>query len=149
MVSTNVYISREDCLKIRGAIELIREALQPYLISLSPEERKSIPRLTNNSLAFIEKAVKQAERISNLPEEFDVREMRADMATVANLAELYSPLKKLCTDLNDTILFSGKEVFQSSIALYSFLNSAMTNGSPQLEKVNFDLTEAFNKIDIN
>ncbi len=68
--------------QLKTVLDLIRqlEAALPFLMALSPDERKSLPRMGDASRPFVDKSLKIAQAHGNfLPRSFDTGEFAADV----------------------------------------------------------------------
>ncbi|BAZ66295.1 hypothetical protein NIES4106_10450 [Fischerella sp. NIES-4106] len=71
---------------MEGAITTIKQKLA-FLIDLSNEERKALPKMGNKSRAFVSKALEVATQNSEfLPRSFDLEEMRKDVQNAQIIA---------------------------------------------------------------
>jgi hypothetical protein len=90
---------------VLAAIETIRQNL-PSLIDLTPEERRSLPRMGDRSRGFVAQALKVATLNPGiLPLSFDVGEIRNDVGLYSTLSSVSSPTrsKKLDEELPEDI----------------------------------------------
>ena len=63
-----------------GAIANLKSSL-PFLIDLTPEERRALPKLGDKSRAFVSKALEVAIQNEDiLPRSFDLEEFKRDVA---------------------------------------------------------------------
>jgi hypothetical protein len=90
-----------------AAIETIRQKL-PFLVGLSPEQRRSLPKMGDRSRAFVSKALAVAQHNSDfLPRSFSVGEVERDVVPAdAPLPIIVSPTR-LQEQLTDTTRRSG------------------------------------------
>lgn len=81
----SAQLSAEDRDAVLQAIETIRQKM-PFLIDLSPEERRDLPKTGDKSRAFVSKARELAEQNPDfLPRSFDIEEMRRDVDLLESL----------------------------------------------------------------
>lgn len=72
-------LSQADRQAVIDAINTIRAKL-PFLVDLSPEERRSLPRMGDKSRGFVTLALEVATQNADiLPRSFDVEDMRKDV----------------------------------------------------------------------
>jgi hypothetical protein len=142
-----VTISKEEVKKALNSLETIKGTLNPYLAKLSPEERTKIPRLTSNTVQFIKKSI---DYISSsdcfTPNFIDIEELRSDYETIKLLTKIIEPLNQLCSDLNDTILLSGREAYKSSLNYYYSIEEE-TRINPKAKLIHKELSVNLDKID--
>lgn len=106
-------------------IEDIRSKL-PFLIDLSIEERKSLPKMGDKSRAFVAQALTIAEQDeSYLPRSFDVAEMRQDVELTESLFPILSALAQLTELVEDTYTLAGSDAYSAALIVYQ---SAKQNG---------------------
>lgn len=118
-------LSKADRDQILNLIQQIR-ALLPFLVDLSPEERKSLPRMGDKRRSFVTEALTLAEQDDSfLPRSFDVPEMRQDVELTENLYPIAVALTQLAEFVDDTYTIAGSEAYAAGLAVY---NSAQRNG---------------------
>jgi hypothetical protein len=109
---------------VLAAIETIRQKL-PFLIDLTPDERRSLPRFGDRSRGFVELALQVAEQNPDiLPRTFDVGEMRNDVELFAALAPVLLALSQLNELVDDTLTAVGSEAYASALLVYQFARGA-------------------------
>ncbi len=134
-------ISSEDLQAIRTAITTIREKL-PFLIDLTPEERKSLSRLGDKSRAFVAKALEVAETNRQiLPGFFDLDEMRQDLAIYEALYPVMMQLEQLSELISDTVAVAGSEAYASARMVYAYAKAS--NVGEGLEPLLEDMGKRF------
>jgi len=57
----SIEITPEDQQAIEGALDTLRTTLQPYLQSLTAQDRRELPKMGDGNLPFVSKAVEYAE----------------------------------------------------------------------------------------
>ncbi|MBV8856872.1 MAG: hypothetical protein JOZ02_08090 [Acidobacteria bacterium] len=107
-----------------AAIETIRKKL-PFLIDLTPEERRALPRYGDKSRGFIEQALQVAEQNPGvLPSTFDVGEMRNDLELLTALSSVQTGLAQLMELVDDTVLAAGSDAYAAALIVYQFARAA-------------------------
>ena len=56
-----IQIPEADVTEINAAIETLKTKLQPYLIALTPEDRKMLPKMSDKTIPFVDKALDYAQ----------------------------------------------------------------------------------------
>jgi hypothetical protein len=95
------------------------------LISLSPEERKSMTKMGNKSEAFCRLSVevfKQNEKI--LPKTFSMEEYLLDLASLDLLRARLVRLDRIMQMMQDTEMALGSDLMVNSLEGYSYLKIA-------------------------
>ncbi|MBU1662929.1 MAG: hypothetical protein KKD28_15840 [Chloroflexi bacterium] len=142
----SIQIPTEDQDAIRGALTLLGEKLQPYLIALTLAEKRGIPKMRDKTTPFVEKAVEYAENNPTLVPGFvDVSEMKIDFQAMALLTEFYRNVEKLYQTLNDTILLCGSETYKSALQFYKSVQQAAKSGVPGAQVIYDDLKQRFER----
>lgn len=109
-------ISEADRQAVFAAVETIREKL-PFLIDLTPEQRRSLPKMGDKSRAFVGKALNVAQLNSGyLPRSFSVEEMARDVALIEALQPIMASLTSLYEQVTDTYTEVGSEAYSAALA---------------------------------
>jgi hypothetical protein len=113
-------LSQTDREVVMQAIATIREKL-PFLIDLTPEERRYLPKLGDKSRAFVTKALEVATQNPDfLPRSFDVDEMRRDVELFEALYPVLLSLTQLQELVDDTFIATGSEAYTAALAVYNY-----------------------------
>ncbi|MBD6617092.1 hypothetical protein FNW02_14925 [Komarekiella sp. 'clone 1'] len=136
-------LSQTDRLQIMQVITTIREKL-PFLIDLTAEERKSLPKLGDKSRAFVSKALEVATQNPDfLPRSFDLDEMRRDIELFDALYPVLLSLTQLQELVDDTFIAAGSEAYTAALAVYNY---AKANGNVSgLDAVIDDMGRRFSR----
>ncbi len=106
---------------ILDAIATIRGKL-PFLINLSEEERKSLPKMGDKSAAFVQKAYKFAEQNTDkLGADFAMADYTLDYNLDAKLGPIDVALTELHEDYNDTRLALRSDLMVRSNFVYAMM----------------------------
>jgi hypothetical protein len=111
-------LSTVDRDKVLQAVDQIN-ALLPFLINLTPEERRELPRMGDKSRAFVQASLALAEQDDSfLPRSFDVAEMRQDEDLYNAMTSISTVLTILFEKLGDTMLLTGSDLYVASLEVY-------------------------------
>jgi hypothetical protein len=100
------------------------KAKLPFLIDLALEERKALPKMGDNSRAFVQKALEVASQNADfLPRSFDVEEMRRDWELYSALLPIMLAVGQLNELLDDTITAVGSEAYSAALVVYRALQA--------------------------
>lgn len=95
--------------------------LMPFLVDIGTDERQSLPKLGDKSLAFVSKALELATQNPGfLPRDFDIEEFRKDLQLFADLSSIRQALAKLFDLVEDTMIVAGSEAYLSGLLVYSY-----------------------------
>ena len=118
-------LSDTDQADIMAAINIIRDKL-PFLVSLTPSDRRAIAKLGDKTRAFVEKSMEFAiQHPGYLPRLFDIEEMRRDVELFAALYPVLMSLIHLQELIQDTYMVVGQEAYAAARVVYK---SAKSNG---------------------
>lgn len=134
-------LSEADRQAVLAAIETIRQKL-PFLIDLSPEQRRSLPKMGDKSRAFVGKALAVAQNNSNfLPRSFSVEEMARDVGLTEALQPIMVSLTRLQEQVQDTYIEVGSEAYTAALVVYQY---GRTSGDGEsLETLLDDMSQRF------
>jgi len=115
----SVKISTELLAEIRDLLTQLDTKLGTVVIALSPEQKKSLPKISNRLLPFVNKVVGYIGTNPEIVPSFvSVEEMKIDVAAVNTLTEIINRLNQIVEPLNDTIILSGSEAYQAGLKIY-------------------------------
>ena len=108
-----------------AAIKTIEAKIGKYLIALTKEQRQTLPKMKDNNLPFVEKAMEYAETSPQfVPPYLEVVELRKDLEAVKALMKVFRPLAELTAALDDTIMLAGSESYTSCLTYYKSVQQA-------------------------
>ncbi|GBE94766.1 hypothetical protein [Nostoc cycadae] len=117
-------LSPADREAVMQAITTIKEKL-PFLVDLSTEERKSLPKLGDKSRAFVSKALEiAAQNPDFLPRSFDLDEMRRDIELFEALYPILLSLTQLQELVDDTSVAVGSEAYAAGLLVYNYAKAS-------------------------
>lgn len=113
-------LAAADQQAILDALQTIREKL-PFLIDLSPEERRALPKMGDKSRAFVEKALEVATQHTDmLPRAFDLETMQRDVALLQLLEPVALAVAQLAELVDDTQVAVGSEAYVAALTVYQY-----------------------------
>ncbi|MEH2354423.1 hypothetical protein [Nostoc sp.] len=113
-------LSSADREAVMQAITTIREKL-PFLIDLTTEERKALPKLGDKSRAFVSKALEIGTQNPDfLPRSFNLNEMRQDIELFEALYPILLSLTQLQELVDDTSVAVGSEAYAAGLMVYNY-----------------------------
>ncbi len=136
-------LSTEDLDAVIAAIATIKAKL-PFLIDLTPDESKTLPRLGDKSRAFTAKAIEMATQNPEfLPRFFDLEEAKQDLRLFEALYPITVALAQLSELLGDTTAVAGSEAYAAARLIYGFAKAS--NMGAGLDPLIEDLGKRFKK----
>lgn len=137
-------LSANDVQDILTAIQTIESKL-PFIIGLTTEERKTLPKINRQNKLFVDDALQAC--INNatlLPNYISVGEMQKDYELYRSLEQVLQPLAQLYEKVRDTQMLAGSEAFSSALMVYKMFQMAAGVGMPGMETIVAQLAERFN-----
>jgi len=118
--------------------------LLPYLLNLTPEESKELPKMGDKSYAFVTKALEYL-KISGtpMPPYTNVEEMDVDLKGYDIIRQILQSVMPTVDLLQDTMLLSGSEAYVATLAYYNYLKGAAKAGVPGAQTILDDLSARF------
>lgn len=117
--------------QVQQHLDAIKTALAPYLISLTPEERKTMLRMGDKTVAFVQKTAELAtNNPSFVPSFVSLAELKQDMAGIAALAPLRQQFEQLALDTDSTVMVAGSEALGTSLIIYGNTKFLAKNKQP-------------------
>jgi hypothetical protein len=124
-------ISDQAMAEIKGAIATIHAQL-PFLINLTPDERRKRFKMGDKSLAFVRNSVTATQNNPDIvPGNFDIAEFNRDY--------------QLTETVDDTLLAIGSESMASSLLVYDYAKTTSRH-SPGIKNVADQLGERFKAV---
>jgi hypothetical protein len=140
----SVVISTEDKQKIQAAIKVLQDTLEPLLLQLDAEDRKTLFKMGDKTVAFVYKAYEHSQRNPELaPKYFNFSEMKKDMDAVTDLRQIVNPLEQLVQSLNDTMMLAGSEALNEAMVFYTAVKGAAKAKIGSSEHIYNDLSSRF------
>jgi hypothetical protein len=122
----------------------VRTLLQPYLQALTPEERRSLPKMSDKTIAFVNKA--ETYSVSNpefAPAFMQVDEFAKDMHLVEELKPILDICEQLCNNIDDTSMLGGSEAYMEALMYYNSVKMAAKTGQANARPIYDDLRMRF------
>jgi len=126
------------------AVTALKTALDGIITNLNVDERRSLPKIGDKSVAFDEKcAAYMASRPELVPSFLDTAEMTKDRQLVADLLPCFRELAPLCEGLEDTITLAQSDNMVGDLAFYQNVQAAAKRGVPGTDTILADLKTRF------
>jgi hypothetical protein len=122
----SIKLTAEEVNKLNEGLKLIKEVLTPYLVTISTDDRKSLPKMNEKNLPFVKKALEYAETHPEFaPSYLSVAELRIDLEAFEALNRFARPLEKLNVSLEDTTILCGSEAYVAALSYYNAVKQAV------------------------
>ncbi|UCH94543.1 MAG: hypothetical protein JSV88_30345 [Candidatus Aminicenantes bacterium] len=141
----SAQLSDEDKSQVLQKLKEI-ESLLPFIVNLSPGERKTIPNMGRKSLKFVESALGYAKKHPNfVPPYMNVDEQQKDLEVTKQLYEILEVLEPLWEKVNDTCFASGAEAYHAARVFYNSVKGAAKAGIPGVDIIARELGKTFER----
>lgn len=143
----SLQLTAENVEQIRGILKSLEDTLKPDLVALSPTQKKDLAKVGNRMVPFINKVLQYVETNPEFVPTYlmNVAEFRIDVAAVNLLSEFYSRLNQLVGLLEDTMMLSGSEGYQSALQYYNAIKQSAKAGVPAAQVIYADLKVFFSR----
>lgn len=129
---------------VKDAVATIQQKL-PFLVNLTPDERKGLFKAGPNSLSFVQNALQAAQNNPDIfPKSFDTSEFASDVNLFAVLTDLNTLVAQLASEIDDTRLAVGGESMKEATQVYNYVKAAVAT-TPGLKPVADQLGQRFQK----
>ena len=126
MTPISAVLTQSERDAVMDAVATIKDNL-PFLIDLSPKERRALPKMGDKSRAFVTKALEVATQNPDfLPRSFELEEMRKDVQLFESLYPILLAITQLQELLDDTCTAAGSEAYAAALQVYNY---AKVNGN--------------------
>ena len=141
----SVAISAADKETVLQQLASIRQLLAPALsLSLTAEERLSMAKMGDKSLAFVGKALDHAGRNAALvPGYLDIPEAVKDYTLAADLKQLSHELATLSQAIEDNMMIAGAEAYDAALIFHAAVKGASRSNTPGSKAIYDDLVARF------
>src|SRR3712207_4825762 len=107
-------LEARDRAEVLASLATLKEKL-PFLLSLTAEERKALPKMGDRNVPFVKKALEVATQNPDfLPRSFDIDEMRKDVELFEAMYPLVIAFTQLQEMLDDTYMTVGSEAYSAA-----------------------------------
>jgi hypothetical protein len=140
----SIQLKPENLAKVLALLAEVEAILQPSLIALTPDERKELPKMSDKTTPFVEKAMEYAQAYPQFaPAYVSIPELKIDLDAVTDLTSVIRPVELLHNNLNDTILLSGSEAYIAALGFYNSVKQAAKMNVPNAKGIYDDLKKRF------
>ncbi len=142
--AVSIQIPAADLKKVLDAFKTIESTLRPYLIALTPEERKQLPKMSDKTVPFVEKTLDYARSNPQFaPSYMSIPELKIDIESVYTFTQLARPIDQLREGLGDTMMLAGSEAYIAALVYYNSVKQAAKMNIPGARAIYDDLSKRF------
>lgn len=119
-------------------------ALMPFLINLTPDERKTMPKLGDKTLGFDEKcASHMSSNPKFVPGFVEMDEFAKDRSLRNPMMDIMRELTSLAQAVDDTVTLVGHEIYIAELAFYQNVRQGAKRGTAGAQTIFDDLKSRF------
>ena len=125
-------------------IQEVQALLAPYMLALTPEERRELPKMGAKTISFVEKAFDFAQQNPNLvPPYLDLAAFGVDFNDAHGLWTVHNMVQQVEEGIADTEMLAGSEAYQAALVFYKSVKMAAAQDVPGARAVYEELKSRF------
>ena len=122
----------------------VAQLLSPYLVNLTPEDKKSLPKVGDKGYSFVNKGNEYLQLPSTpVPPYLNVPEVSIDLKGYDTLRQIMQVIMPTIDRLDDSMTLSGSEAYMGVLAFYNYIKGAAKAGVPGAQTIYDDLSARF------
>jgi hypothetical protein len=130
--------------QVQTKIDEARDLLAPYLLALTPAERRELPKMGEKTIGFVEKAYDFALQNPNLvPPYLEMGAFGVDFGDAHGLWTLLNSVRQLEEAIDDTEMTAGSEAYQAALVFYKSAKMVAAQDIPGAKAVYEELKTRF------
>jgi len=120
------------------------QMLAPYLINLTPDEKKQYPKMGEKSIPFVTKGLEYLKVPGTpAPPYLEVPELEIDVNAHEALRQIMQIVQPTMDMLDDTMFLCGSEAYIAVLAFYTYPKGAAKMNVPGAKTIYDDLSTRF------
>lgn len=128
------------------ALNQVKTLLQPYLQSLTVEERHDLLKMSDKSLSFVSKVNDYCTNSGEFcPSYMNVDEFKKDFEAASALKPVLDLCEQVFSNIDDTVMLAGSEAFNGALLYYNGVQVAAKTGQMSAKPIFDDLRQRFLK----
>jgi hypothetical protein len=122
--------------EVNEKLQECKKLLAPYLQSLTSEEKESIFKMGDKTVATVQKVKSYMETNPEfIPKYMDKKEFLKDEALVSALDPIGNLATQLASDIRDTAILAGSEALTAALFYYGSAKEAYDKGVPTAKPI--------------
>lgn len=142
----NFVIPEAVITEVTQKLSEVSTALKPYLIALTPDQRRELPKMSDKTIPFVEKTLDYT--ISDpqfAPPFMNREELASDMKVHSQLTGVFRTVEQLYNGLDDTTMEAGAESYVNALSYYNSVKQAAKMNVPGAKAIYEDLSKRFER----
>lgn len=142
----SITIPPETLQAVKDALQQIQSMMAPYVVALTPEQRKEIPKVNDGTEPFMGKVVEySAANAQFLPAYVSLAELQKDWNVFSEITPLLRTMDQIRDNLSDTAMLAGSEAYKGALSYYQSVKQAAKVNAPDAKAIYEDLSKRFMK----
>ena len=133
--------------KLKEAFDFFEQGaavLRPYLQALTPEQRETMLKMADKTVAFVNKIRDYAANNPGfVPDFVDMAEFKADSDALTGLSPVHMLLAGLALDTDSTMMLAGSDAYAAALVIYNNIKFLAKNKRPGAQAAYDDLRQRF------
>jgi len=130
--------------EVKAALSDALAKLEPYLVHLTPEDRRGMAKVGEKGLSFLIKGGDYAAQFPALrPAFMDYDDFVVDLGVLNALRPVLQIVEAIQQAVDDTVMQAGSEAFIAVLMLYAYSRDAAKAHAPNAQSVYDDLSARF------
>ena len=118
--------------------------LLPFMVNISGDEKKAIPKMGSGSVGWVEKAMDYVQANPQfVPQYLNVANLKSQLQLTKQLAPIFETVNQLHTALDSTYAVVGSEVYVAALSFYNSVRDAAKRDVPGAKAIYDDLQSRF------
>jgi hypothetical protein len=139
----SAVLTAQDVTDILNSVAAISAKL-PFLINLSPQERRELPKMGDKSIGFDDKCrTYMSSHPEFIPGFVNIDEVNKDRELRVQMMRFYAALIALTDQVDDTLSVVSSEAWMADLAYYQAVREAAKRGMAGAETIYADLQQRF------
>ncbi|HTH57854.1 MAG TPA: hypothetical protein VL728_17525 [Cyclobacteriaceae bacterium] len=142
----SIQISVQELQMLITHIGSVNAMIGSRLVTLSDEERQTLPKMKDGTVAFVQKALDYCQTNPEfVPVYIGVGDLEIDLTAVKDLMRIFRPLQQITQAVEDSMMLAGSEAYVAALAYYNSVKHAAKMKVPGAQKIYDDMSARFNK----
>ena len=140
----SIEVTPSQLAAVSAAVVALKAALDGLTSNISEDDKRSLPKIGDKTLAFDEKCkIYMADRPDLVPGFTDPADVLQDRDLVAALLPVMREIAPILSDLESTILLAYSDLYVADLAFYQNVKQAARRGVNGAEAIYLDLQQRF------
>jgi hypothetical protein len=137
-------IPDSDLQDVQAAVQTLQAKLVPYLVNISPDEKRGLTKMGSKSVDFVSKTLGYANTNPQFKPAFvDIDDFSSDVNAFGVLRSLQQPLSQVADMLDDSLALTGSDAMNAALAYYQSVKTANKLNLPGAATITDDLSTRF------